>query len=439
MTLHLKPAPGPTATAKFPKALQGLFQPCRYKVLYGGRGGGKSWGVATYLLAIAAKRPTRILCCREFQSSIRESVHKLLGDMIVQYRFHDRYDVLEKTIRGKNGSEIIFEGLHHNVGRIRSLEGIDKVWVEEAQNVSKSSWEVLIPTIRKDGSEIILTFNPNLETDETYQRFVVHPPSDSTLMKVSYLDNPWFPKVLRQEAEELRDRDPDAFQHIYLGECRYALEGAIYAKEIREAQEQGRITDVRYDPTKPVNVYFDLGWADNTSVWFAQHVAGECRFIDFIEDSQRPFNDYLKELQNRNYVYGTVWLPHDAEAKSLGTGRSVQEIALSAGWRVRIVPRLSVADGINAVRTLFPSFWFDRNKTADGLQSLRYYRYDVDADGQRSRNPCHDNASHAADALRYVAVAMQGARQTPGYQMRARAPRPLFAPREPMGIGWMRQ
>jgi phage terminase large subunit len=427
-----------TATAKFPGALKPLFEPHRYKILHGGRGGGKSWGVATYLLAEAARRPLRVLCCREFQGSIRESVHRLLTDMISQYRLDNRFEVLEKTIKAANGGEFIFEGLRHNVGRIRSLEGVDKVWVEEASNVSRASWEVLIPTIRKAGSEIIVSFNPELETDETYQRFVLHPPSDAVVIRVNYHDNPWFPDVLRREMEELKARDPDAYQHIYLGECRLTLDGAIYARELREATEEGRITSVPYDPTKPVNLYFDLGFYDHTAIWFVQHIAGEVRCIDYLEDRGRPFSDYMQVLQRRQYTYHTMWLPHDAKSKSIGTGRSVEEMARAAGWRVRIVPGLSVHDGINAARTLFPTIWFDRDKCADGVQALRHYRYDVDsATGQFSRNPCHDQASHGADALRYVAVAMQENRRA-AYPQYMPPKRPLISPRERGSSGWMR-
>jgi phage terminase large subunit len=133
------------------------------------------------------------------------------------------------------------------------------------------------------------------------------------------------------------------------------------------------------------------------------------RLIDFIQDSQRPFGDYLRQLQAKGYVYETMWLPHDAQAKSLGTGRSIEEIARSAGWRVCIVPKLSVADGINAVRTLFPTIWFDRTNCADGLQALRHYRYDVHPDTRQfARQPLHDQASNASNALRYCAVAMKG-------------------------------
>lgn len=439
MVLKLAPsvvAPPAASQAAFSRKMAELRKPARYKVFYGGRGAGKSHGVALWLLAEAGTKPLRVLCCREFQSSIRESVHKLLSDRIIELGFQDKFEIQQQTIRGRNGSEFLFEGLKHNISRIRSLEGIDRVWVEEAQNVSRSSWEVLIPTIRKDGSEIIVTFNPELETDETYQRFVVNPPPNAIVVKTDYPDNPWFPDVLREEMEQLKARDPDAYQHVWLGECRFTLDGAIYAREIREAQEEGRIRPIIPDPTMPISVYLDLGWADNTSIWFAQHIAQEIRLIDFEQDAQRPFNYYLQLLQRKGYTYHTMWLPHDAEARSLGTGRSIEEIARHAGWRVRIVPKLSVADGINAVRTLFPTMWFDRSRCADGLQSLRHYRYDVDDSGRFSRQPVHDEASHAADALRYVCVAASGEKPA-RFNSRPRAPR-LIGPRETLGVGWLR-
>ena len=157
------------AKAEFPAKTQCLFLPerSRYRVLYGGRGGAKSWAVARALLIKAAKSPLRILCAREFQTSIRDSVHKLLSDQIVALGLIELFEITQAAIRGVNGSEFAFVGLKNNVANVKSYEGIDICWVEEAQTVSRNSWNVLIPTIRKEGSEIWITFNPELETDET--------------------------------------------------------------------------------------------------------------------------------------------------------------------------------------------------------------------------------------------------------------------------------
>ncbi|MDN5881532.1 MAG: PBSX family phage terminase large subunit, partial [Nitrosospira sp.] len=372
------------------------------------RGGAKSWGVARALLIQAAATPLRILCVREFQTSIAESVHHLLQSQIAEIGLESFYEVQNNAIKGANGSEFVFAGLRNNVTKIKSFEGVDRVWVEEAQTVSKSSWEVLIPTIRKDGSEIWLTFNPELESDETYRRFVVNPPADAKVVKINWQDNPWFPEVLAREKDELKARDPDAYQNVWEGHCRVTLDGAIYARELRLAQEEGRIRNVPYDALKQVHTFFDLGWADNTSIWFAQSVNNELRLIDYYSNNQQPLQHYIGVLQNKGYIYGTDWLPHDAKAKTLATGRSVEEIMTAAGRKVQIVPNLSVSDGINAARTIFNRCYFDEARCAEGLQSLRHYRYDVDPDSKQfSGKPLHDYHSHAADAFRYFAVAIE--------------------------------
>lgn len=396
-----------TANAEFPEKLQVLFEPARYKVLYGGRGGSKSWGVARALLIQGAAKPLRILCARELQNSITESVHHLLQDQIEQLGLTNFYQVQNAQITGVNGTEFIFAGLRNNVTRIKSFEGLDIVWVEEAQTVSKTSWDTLIPTVRKDNSEIWITFNPELDTDETYKRFVASPPANAKVAKVNWDDNPWFPETLRLEKDELKERDPDSYRNVWEGECRSTLEGAIYAKELRQAADEGRIRNVPYDVLKPVHTFWDLGWADNTSIWFAQTVGQELRLIDYYSNNLQPLQHYVQMLQGKGYIYGTDWLPHDAKAKSLATGRSVEEIMLAMGRKVQVTANLSLFDGINAARTIFNRCYFDADKCAEGLQSLRHYRYDIDPESkQLSGRPLHDFHSHAADAFRYFAISI---------------------------------
>lgn len=387
------------------RAFECLLEPSRYKVLYGGRGGGKSWHIARVLLSLAANKPLRILCAREIQKSIKDSVHKLLADQIEELGLQHNFEVLQTEIRGLNGSLFSFVGLKHNTTNIKSHEGADICWVEEAQSVSKSSWDILIPTIRKPDSEIWISFNPELEDDNTYQRFVINPPANAIVKKVGYQDNPWFPQVLEEERLELKERDLDAYTHVWEGQCRQMLDGAIYANELRLAAEEGRITKVPYDGSKPVDVFLDLGWADFTSIWYIQTVGLETRLLKYYQNNLQPIQHYIQAIQSSGYVVGKVHLPHDAQAKQLGTGRSIEEIVRSSGFNVVVVPKLSVDDGISAARTIFGSCWFDKDKCSDGLQALRHYRYDVDPDtGKYSQKPLHDWSSHGADAFRYFAV-----------------------------------
>jgi phage terminase large subunit len=392
--------------AQFPVKMASLFDKARYKVYYGGRGAGKSHSAAKALLILGAKSQIRVLCAREYQTSIKDSVHKLLCDQIELMNLHGFYEITQSSIRGKNGSEFAFVGLKNNVANVKSYEGVDYCWVEEAQTVSRHSWNTLIPTIRKEGSEIWITFNPELETDETYQRFVVRPPEQAVVQKINWSDNPWFPEVLALEKDSLKSRDPSAYQTVWEGLCRLTVDGAIFANEMQVAELDGRITKVAYDPTKPVHAIFDLGWADSTAIWFLQFVGMETRLIRYHEDSQKTISHYLALMQTYGYMYDTLWLPHDAQNKTLASnGKSIEEIVRAAGYKTRIIERTPVADSINAARTIFRNCWFDRENCYDGLQCLRHYRYDVDPEtGQFSRQPLHDIYSHGADAFRYIGL-----------------------------------
>lgn len=405
--------------AEFPEKLACLFEKRRYKVLYGGRGGAKSWGVARALLILAAKDPLRVLCAREFQTSLKDSVHKLLCDQIQALGLETFYDVTQATIRGKNGSEFNFVGLKNNVANVKSYEGVDICWVEEAQTVSRSSWNTLVPTIRKEQSEIWITFNPELETDETFQRFVVHAPDNAIVQKINWSDNPWFPKTLREEKDQLKARDLQAYNNVWEGLCRVTVDGAIFAEQMQQAEFDGRITKVPFDPTKPVHAVFDLGWADHTAIWFVQYIGLEIRLIRFLQDTQKTMTHYLATLQTFGYFYDTIWLPHDAQAKTLAAaGMTIEEIVRNAGFKTRVLERVPVVDSINAARTIFPKCYFDRENTADGLQCLRHYRYEVDPDTKQfGRTPLHDHYSHGADAFRYIALMVSEPRRSQRRQM----------------------
>ncbi len=389
----------------FPEKLAFLFEPSRFKVAYGGRDGSKSWNFARALLEQGAKRKMLVVCAREMMNSISESVHRVLSNQIVNLGFEDRYDVGKAKIVGSNGTEFVFVGLKHNIDAIKSLEGADVVWVEEAANVSKDSWDKLINTIRKDGSEIWLSFNPELATDETYKRFVVDPPPDAVVVEILYSDNPWPSEVLRAGREKLKINDPDGYAHIWLGKPKRMLEGAIYAKELRAAEADGRIRKVAYDPLKPVHCAWDLGEGDATAIWFFQIFMAEYRFIDCLSDSGQKMQHYLTLLQGKGYVYGTDYLPWDACSGMLSG--SLEQAMRTAGRKIRIQPKLSIAGGIDAARTIFANCWFDEQKCQDGLQALRHYRYaEVKDMLTQTRQPVHDWSSHYSDAFRGAARAI---------------------------------
>lgn len=417
------------AKARFPSKLKCLFVPekARYRVLYGGRGGSKSWNIARALLLKGCEQTIRVLCAREYQTSIKDSVHKLLCDQIFALDIQAHYEITERSIRGINGTEFIFAGVKNNTNNVKSIEGIDICWVEEAQSVSPNSWNVLVPTIRKADSEIWISFNPELPTDETWKRFVMQPPENAVVQKINWSDNPWFPEVLDLERRALYGRDLEAYNNVWEGIPRQTVNGAIFAKEVTMADLEGRICNIPWDATKPCHAVFDLGWADQTACWILQFVGQDIRLLRYFEDSQQTISYYMAKLQSFGYVYDTIWLPHDAKAKSLGTGKSIEEIVRATGMKVQILDRVPVADSINAARTIFNKCYFDRQNTEEGLQCLRHYRYDVDPDTKMfSAKPLHNEYSHGADAFRYIGLMINEPKKAQPQRANQRAP-----------VGWM--
>jgi phage terminase large subunit len=391
--------------AEFPEKLQFLFDPKRYKVAHGGRGSGKSWGFARALLLQGASEPLRILCTREVQKWIKGSVHKLLTDQIEALGRGWFYQVLENEIRGKNGTEITFAGLAtHTIESIKSYEGVDRVWVEEGQVVRKRSWDVLIPTIRKPGSEIWVTYNPELETDETHQRFAINPPPEAVVVQVNYSDNPWFPAELEAERKHSALVNPKDYAWIWEGQCKPAVAGAIYYDEVAKAEQEGRIANAPYDPLLKVHIIFDLGWNDAMSISLVQKHSSELRIIENIEDSHKTLDYYSALLKDKRMNWGHVYLPHDGRHKDYKTGKSAQEIMQAMGWEVKITPNMSIEDGIRMTRLCFGRMYFDKAKCARLVQCAKRYRRAINQQTGEAGTPFHDEWSHGADNLRYIAV-----------------------------------
>ena len=411
---------------QLPAKLAGLYQPRRYKVMHGGRGGGKSHGVAEVLLDMAARNPLRILCAREIQKSMRDSVHRLLRDKVVKLGLQGFYVVLDNEIRGANGSLFLFSGLQsHTVDSIKSFEGVDIVWVEEAHGVSKKSWDVLIPTIRKECSEIWLTLNPDMDTDETYTRFIARRSPDTWVCEINWRDNPWFPSVLDQERKKAKMMDPDSYDHIWEGKPRRVAEGAIYRHEIEAIYSEGRVCPVPYDPGLPVHTVWDLGWNDSMVIGMVQRGPQDVRIIDYIEDSHRTLDWYVAQLEKRPYRWGTDFLPHDGKTKNFQTGKSTQQQLMAMGRRdVQVLSAMNVEEGIKLARMLFPRCFFDEHKTARLLECLRRYRRAMHTKTDEPMAPLHDEFSHGADMYRYIGQAIDLMRNSTHHEYRE-APAPV--------------
>ena len=389
--------------ASFPEKTGFLFEPCRYKVMYGGRGSGKSHSAAKALLLQGLSEKHRVLCAREVQKSIKDSVHKLLSDQISEMNLGAHYQVLETVIRGTNGTEFLFSGLSSQTAEsIKSFEGVTRCWLEEAQNISKKSWDILIPTIRKDNSEIWVTFNPVLETDDTYRRFVTSPPKDCKTLHLNYHDNPFFPMVLEQERIHCQATESEEdYNNIWLGHCRSAVSGAIYAQDVALAVAQNRLCFLPYDPAIKVHAVWDLGFADATAVTMVQRCRSELRVIDYLQTTQVTIDKCASMLRERPYNWGYMFLPHDGFSKERKVGTSDAEILQKFGFKIKRVPKTSEEDRIKNARAVFHRVAFDKQKTAELLECLKRFRRGDNIHGADT-SPIHDQYSHGADSFGYM-------------------------------------
>lgn len=409
-----------------PDAFAPLLKPARYKAAYGGRGGAKSHFFAEQAIWRTANSNARIVCIREVQNTIKDSVRQLLIDKIQKLGLGGNYEVLESEIRGHKGSLIIFKGMQtYNAENIKSLEDFDVAWVEEAQTFSEKSLRLLRPTIRKDGSELWFSWNPRHETDAVDKFFRGDkPPKGAIVLQVNWNDNPWFPKVLVDEKNADYANNEEMAEHVWGGGYEIITEAAYYAKQIAQAEKEKRVGDFPFIPELPVYTAWDLGVDDYTAIWFVQVIDNlRPRIIDYYEASGIGAEDILKEalpeytsdLQDRiaqlielqrpePFKYGRHFLPHDVKVREWGAGaRSRVQTLASLGIPQGLIWK-GAAQGpeerINATRRLLPICEFDQNRRVRlGLSRLRRYSRKMNEALGTYLGPLHDEASHGADAF----------------------------------------
>lgn len=439
---------------KIPAKLGEVFQKkdVRYRAAYGGRGSGKSITFARMILIEALNHPAKYLCCRELQKSIKTSVHSLLSAEIKAMGMEKYFDVGKEYLRTADGqSDFLFFGLRSNAEEIKSTHGVRICWVEEAQAVSQFSWDMLIPTIREEGSEIWATFNPQDELDPVYEMFVTNPRKKAAICEINYIDNPWFPQVLEDERLECKEKSPDKYGWIWLGKLYVNVEAAVYGKWIEAAKEAGRFVKGLYDPTLPVYTAWDLGYSDDTAIWWFQVAGNELRLIDYYENNRQDMKHYAERLYGRefvdvaygengkilsyslgkpiedaehrvNYNYGEHYVPHDAANKLLQAGgRSVVDQLHEMGIKSRIVAATSQQNQIAAGRSAIDQAYFDPDMCKQGIRCLKKYSFEERREDRGySTTPKHDVYSHGADGFEVVAQVWKSAK------IEAPPPRPRF-------------
>ena len=311
----------------------------RYKVAYGGRGSGKSWAFAEMAIEVARRAKTTIVCVRELQLSISDSVHKLISNTIDRLGYSDEFDILKSSIvhRG-TGTDFVFFGIKNDPKKMKSLEGAGVCWVEEAESITQEMWDTLIPTIRAPSSEIWVSYNPKNILDNTHQRFVIHPPENAIVIKANYYDNPNFPEVLRADMESCKARDEDLYRHIWLGEPVADSELAIIKPSWIEAAVDAHIT-LGFEAQGKRIVGFDVadeGEDSNATVLRHGSVVLSCdewRGQDVIYSSDKVYTQAEQDRADL-IVYDSIGVGAGVKAQLRRKTGIVQAVGFNAGGEV---------------------------------------------------------------------------------------------------------
>ena len=391
-----------------------LLAPARYKGAHGGRGSGKSHVFGEMLVEDSLAIPgLRSVCIREVQKDLKDSSKQLIGDKIAAMGVGGKFDIQRDLIITPGGGQIIFRGMQdYNSESIKSLEGFDRAWIEEAQTLSTRSLSLLRPTMRKDGSEIWASWNPRRKTDaiDEFMRGAGKP-ADAVVVEANYRDNPFFPAVLEKERQHDLDRYPDRYPHIWDGDYAQATEGAYFAKALTQAKNEARIGFVAADPLMTTRAYWDIGGtgakADACAIWIVQFVGTEIRVLNYYEAIGQELSVHVQWLRSSGYEHALCLLPHDGATNDKVYSVSYESALRDAGFQVRVIPNMGAGAAmlrVEASRRRFPSTRFNAATTEAGRDALGWYHEKRDEARNIGLGPMHDWSSHGADAFGMACV-----------------------------------
>ena len=420
-----------TPTIELPPKLIPVFAgEARYRGAYGGRGSGKTRTFAIMAAVHGARcaqagRSGIILCVREFMNSLDDSSMAEVKAAIASDEFLSSwYEVGEKYIRTKdcgNGARVEFKfaGLNRNIDSVKSKSQILLCWADEADPITETAWQKLIPTVREHESEIWVTWNPERKNSATHKRFREAAPEGAQIVELNWRDNPRFPNVL--ELERLNDYNnrPDHYDHIWEGDFVSVVEGAYFAKHIAKAKADKRIgkkaepVHVAADPLMTLRAFWDIGGtgakADACAIWIAQFVGREIRWLDYYEAQGQPLATHVQWLRDNGYGKALCVLPHDGATNDKVFDVSYESALRDAQFEVEVIPNQGKGAAmmrVEAARRLFPSMWFDE-KCEAGLDAVGWYHEKRDDERNIGLGPNHDWSSHGADAFGLGAVAYE--------------------------------
>jgi len=410
-----------------PKLIPVFTGEARYRGAYGGRGSAKTRSFAK-MAAIHAHRCAQagkegiILCVREFMNSLEESsMAEIKAAIRSEPWLAEHFEIGEKFIRTVcRRVEFAFMGLRHNLDSIKSKSRILLCWADEAEPITETAWEKLIPTVREDGSEIWVTWNPETDGSATDERFRKDPPTGAKIVEMNYSDNPWFPDVLEQERLNDREKRPHSYDHIWGGAYKTHFEGAYFTSHLTTAREQGRITTIPEDAHMVVHLFADIGGtgakADNFVFWAVQFVGLTIRCVNHYEVQGQSIGHHLNWLRTQGYLPGRakIWLPHDGEQQERTIDTSYRKSFEDAGYDVEVVPnqgRGAAMQRVEKVREQFNRIWIDETKCAGGLKAIAAYHEKRDEKRKIGLGPNHDGNSHSADAFGMMCCVYEEPRQ----------------------------
>ena len=406
---------------KTARVFKPLLKPSRYKGAHGGRGSGKSHFFAEKLIEDCLyERSTRAVCIREVQKTLKESSKRLIEDKLSDFKLNesDGFKIFNEVIQTPGDGVITFQGMQdHNAESIKSLEGFNRAWVEEAQTLSARSLSLLRPTIRAPESELWFSWNPRRKTDPVDEMLRGSKlPTNSIVVRANWSDNPLLPLVLNQERLDCLQTSPDQYEHIWEGGYATVNAGAYFAHALSQSRRENRIGRVSADPLLTLRLFMDIGGtgakSDAFSIWVCQIVGREIRILDYYEAVGQPIGAHLEWMRSRNYLpnRANIWLPHDGAQNDKVYAVSYQSAFESAGYKVEVVPNQgkgAASQRIEAVRRWLPSCWFNEETTKHGLDALGWYHERRDDVRSIGLGPEHDWSSHGADAFGLMATVVE--------------------------------
>lgn len=412
-----------TPEVELPEKLVPVFSgTAMYRGAYGGRGSAKTRSFAKMTAVWGARfaqanMPGAIVCGREFMNSLDDSsLAEVKAAILSEPWLAEVYDIGEKYVRTKDRLiEYAFIGLRHNLDSIKSKAMIRLLWVDEAEPVSDTAWNKADNTVREEGAEVWVTWNPERKNSATHKRFREDPPPESKIVELNWRDNPWFPATLNKKRLTDKAKRADQYAHIWDGDFVTVVEGAYFAKALTAAKEEGRIGNVARDPLMTIRAIWDIGGtgsrADARAIWVVQFIGREIRVLNYRESVGQPLSSDVEWLRANGYGGALCILPHDGATHDRVYDVSYESALEQAGFDVVVIPNQGKGAAmmrIESARRLFPSIWFNAATTEAGRDALGWYHEKrSDDDRNIGLGPNHDWASHGADAFGLMCVAYE--------------------------------